>query len=309
MGTQIVALPLGQDREYFIGIFERLLAHGGVREVFVAGRQPGERGTGEGREVVLPYQRLMIVADGTQRFAFSHHGQRQDVTLVQGQAVYAPPHAWTLDFWDREVVMFGLSFRPHALRALVYSHVPDALASSPPEPTPYAYHTATPLAGPGHAVLHALDSLGEDAPESAAISDLLNGVLRLALVHLQADKPHPAAGISRAVRTWRQVIDYLHDHYMEPISRKTVANALGIHPNYLSALARRQAGSGFQAVLEEVRLDNASRLLRETNLPVTRIAGLSGYSSASYFSTAFKRVIGRSPEHCRAAVSGKLASR
>jgi AraC-like DNA-binding protein len=295
MTARFTLLPLRKDRAYFTGLLERLLAAGGVRDVVAGGRIPGERRPGDQREVALPYPRLMIVAHGTQRFAFTRHGRRVDVTLKPRQAIYAPPSAWTMDFWDRDVMVLGLVFRPHFMRALVYRHHPGPA----PDPTPYAYHTARPLTGPGHALLLALDSLAETRPEAAALPDLLTGLLRLSLDHLRADDPHCPGPLGRGVRTWQRVVDYLHDHYMDPINRKTVADALGLHPNYLSTLARQQTAEGFQAVLEGLRIATAQRLLRETDLKLQRLAALSGYGSASYFSTAFRRATGGSPEQYR----------
>ena len=51
-------------------------------------------------------------------------------------------------------------------------------------------------------------------------------------------------------------------------------------------------------VVEEIaktRLDEACRLLRDTDMDMTRIAELSGYASASYFMQAFKADKGMSP--------------
>jgi len=54
-----------------------------------------------------------------------------------------------------------------------------------------------------------------------------------------------------------------------------------------------------------VRLDAATGLLRDTSLPVTRIAENVGYMSEAAFSRAFTRRYGRPPARWRGDVRAK----
>ena len=51
---------------------------------------------------------------------------------------------------------------------------------------------------------------------------------------------------------------------------------------------RRTFGTSVVEALANARLDEACRLLRDTDMDIGRIAALSGYTSASYFVQAFK---------------------
>ena len=51
---------------------------------------------------------------------------------------------------------------------------------------------------------------------------------------------------------------------------------------------RRTFGTSVVEALANARLDEACRLLRDTDMDIGRIAALSGYTSASYFMQAFK---------------------
>ncbi|MCE7001613.1 helix-turn-helix transcriptional regulator [Kibdelosporangium philippinense] len=64
---------------------------------------------------------------------------------------------------------------------------------------------------------------------------------------------------------------------------------------------RAVAGQPPLAYLAELRMQLAAQRLRDRQLSVSESAIASGYSSVSAFSTAFKRVTGKSPSQARAA--------
>jgi len=72
------------------------------------------------------------------------------------------------------------------------------------------------------------------------------------------------------------------------------ARQLGISPR---GLRRRlaEAGTTFQSLLDEVRMQTASRLLRESDAPVATIAYELGFGTPSDFSRAFRKWTGESP--------------
>lgn len=84
-------------------------------------------------------------------------------------------------------------------------------------------------------------------------------------------------------------------------SRESVARELRLHPR---TLGRRLQVSGttFQALLDETRAQLASQLLRDTRLPVARIAATLGYGDATVFTRAFRRWIGCTPRSYRTAL-------
>ena len=71
------------------------------------------------------------------------------------------------------------------------------------------------------------------------------------------------------------------------------------------SLRRRLAeqGTRYQAVLEEIRRRTATRLLRESQAPVSTIAYELGFASPSDFSRAFRKWTGQSPSAWRAHTS------
>jgi AraC-like DNA-binding protein len=66
-----------------------------------------------------------------------------------------------------------------------------------------------------------------------------------------------------------------------------VARELGMHPKKLQRALRRHQLS-FRDLRAEVRLDLAERYLKDSDLPLTIIAEILGFSELSCFSHAFK---------------------
>ena len=88
---------------------------------------------------------------------------------------------------------------------------------------------------------------------------------------------------------------YIHDHFRENINREDVAAIAYITPNYLSKQFRIKKGMNLREYINQIRIEEAKRLLLTTNLSVSEVAGMSGYENISYFSTVFRKYTGMSP--------------
>ena len=88
---------------------------------------------------------------------------------------------------------------------------------------------------------------------------------------------------------------YIRDHFRENINREDVAAIAYITPNYLSKQFRIKKGMNLREYINQIRIEEAKRLLLTTNLSVSEVAGLSGYENISYFSTVFRKYTGMSP--------------
>lgn len=92
-----------------------------------------------------------------------------------------------------------------------------------------------------------------------------------------------------------RVESYIQDHFRENINRDDVAAIAYITPNYLSKQFRNKKGMNLREYINQIRIEEAKRLLLTTNLSVSEVAGLSGYENISYFSTVFRKYTGISP--------------
>ena len=78
----------------------------------------------------------------------------------------------------------------------------------------------------------------------------------------------------------------------------TVSSFLGIHPRTLQRRLR-QEGTGFKSLLKETRTNTASWLLQSSNMDITLMSQMLGYSDVSAFSRAFSLETGISPRAWR----------
>lgn len=75
----------------------------------------------------------------------------------------------------------------------------------------------------------------------------------------------------------------------------SVAEAVHLSPNHFSTIFSQECGITFIEFLTDVRIENAKKLLRETNMKGSDIAYECGFNDPHYFSFIFKKNTGMSP--------------
>ena len=96
------------------------------------------------------------------------------------------------------------------------------------------------------------------------------------------------------------ILAFLDANYGDPdLSLTMVADTFQISVPYLSSLFKASAGVNFSNYVEDVRIEKAKGLLKNTSLSVGEIAVATGYSSTNSFSRAFRRVTGDSASEYR----------
>ena len=83
---------------------------------------------------------------------------------------------------------------------------------------------------------------------------------------------------------------------------ESLCSEILLSPTYFSTVFKREVGMSFTAYVTKVRMEEAARLLRETDEKTYRIAEAAGFSDPNYFSYVFKRHFGLSPSKFRAAL-------
>jgi AraC family transcriptional regulator len=164
--------------------------------------------------------------------------------------------------------------------------LPDALSLTDPF-----------LAGVGPALLGALvrgdTSLYADTLATAAAAHAL------ADLHPPA-RPRPAPG-GLTGRQLAAVADHMHAHLAEDVRLDDLAAALHLSKFHFVRAFRASTGTTPHRRLTALRLARAAELLRTTDLPVREVARLSGWTSPSRFSAAFRGRHGVPPTAYRAA--------
>lgn len=104
----------------------------------------------------------------------------------------------------------------------------------------------------------------------------------------------------------RLAVEYLHQHYAQPVSLEDVAARVYLNADYFSRAFKTETGQTFVNYLTDLRLQRSIHLLEHTALRVQVIAQQVGYYNASYFSTIFKKRYGMSPYEYRRRTAVQL---
>lgn len=95
-----------------------------------------------------------------------------------------------------------------------------------------------------------------------------------------------------------QVIVYLREQYMTPLSLESCADLFGTSPYTLSRAFKQITGINFIDFLTNIRINNAKSLLIETDMKINEVADAVGYQH-SYFNRLFKKYEGITPSQFR----------
>ena len=111
----------------------------------------------------------------------------------------------------------------------------------------------------------------------------------------QAPSRFPANPQCAAVR------QYIDQHYRESLTLDLLAEKARINKYYMAHAFKREYGVSPINYLISCRIREGKRLLSETDLSLSQIAAVLGFSSSSYFSQSFRSAEGMSPTEYRKA--------
>ncbi|NMA95677.1 MAG: helix-turn-helix transcriptional regulator, partial [Clostridiales bacterium] len=98
---------------------------------------------------------------------------------------------------------------------------------------------------------------------------------------------------SHNTRLVEQILKFINENYHDmDLSLTLLADEFNISDVYLSTFFKEQTGENFYTYLQELRIQNAKDLLKQTDMPVAEIVSTIGYSSYNTFAKAFKRIVG-----------------
>lgn len=102
-----------------------------------------------------------------------------------------------------------------------------------------------------------------------------------------------------------KVIEYICINFNKNITLESVADEIGLTPQYLSKIFKEKYGINFIDFITQKRMEYAEKLLRESEKNIKEIGKLSGYEDSNYFCKIFKKEMGTSPKQYRTkAIAG-----
>ena len=92
-----------------------------------------------------------------------------------------------------------------------------------------------------------------------------------------------------------KVSNYIQQHLSEPIKTEDIAKALYMGRSRLSTNFKNETGINLSTYIQQIKIDEAKRLLRYSNKPFSAISLYLGFSSQSHFSKVFKDYTNTTP--------------
>lgn len=137
-------------------------------------------------------------------------------------------------------------------------------------------------------------------PENIAIPHLL-GTLLINLNRLtEQATPASLPTTDEMPEVLQAIISFMHQNHQEDISLKLLSERFFISEVYISVLFKKHLGASYTTCLTKIRIQNAVRMLLNTDKKISDIAGDCGYNSCNHFCKMFRRHMNDSPTAFRA---------
>ncbi|MFC5471539.1 response regulator [Cohnella suwonensis] len=140
----------------------------------------------------------------------------------------------------------------------------------------------------------------------SGLDEITRMLARSGLEHIMASLTDTALKIAEHLnarkngnRLFESVLAYVREHFRKDISRESVAREVYVTPGYISYLFKQQMQTSFIDYLHRIRIEHASRLLKDHSLRISDIAHESGYQDEKYFFQVFKKHTGMTPNQYR----------
>ncbi len=104
----------------------------------------------------------------------------------------------------------------------------------------------------------------------------------------------------------QQAVTYIKDNYDKDLNMAVVSNHISMNYSLFSYVFKQYTGSNFVNFLKEIRIEEAKRLLEETDMKIIDISGKVGYENEKHFMKTFKAACGVSPTEYRKNMQFKI---
>ena len=133
---------------------------------------------------------------------------------------------------------------------------------------------------------------------SQNIPPIAEELFRLMLFRLLREEAKPRFSQSREAALYNNTVVFMKQHLANNYSIQDFAKLCGVCTTTLKNAFRRCAGMGVNRFFNELKIDEACRLLQQ-GVSAYQASVQLGFSSQAYFSAVFKSVIGQTPREYR----------
>lgn len=210
-----------------------------------------------------------------------------------------PVRAHQLVIVNPNIIHTELSYEAHPLEYIVLGI--EGLEISIPETNESRYCVYTLL--PENKVLTCMQNIllemQEREPEHPMVCQAYMDILVVQLMRNTGTSMTQVSGNSPTNRQCATIRRYIDNHYKEQLTLDLLAAEANVNKYYLAHAYKQTYGISPINYMISRRIQEGKRLLVETDLSLSQISGILGFSSASYFSQSFRKAEGISPAEYR----------
>ncbi|ENH98007.1 AraC family transcriptional regulator [Gracilibacillus halophilus YIM-C55.5] len=96
-----------------------------------------------------------------------------------------------------------------------------------------------------------------------------------------------------------ELLGFIHSYYYLDLSLRFLSERFHLNEHYISRMFKQVTGYSFTSYVNRIRVAEAERLLKETNLQVNQIASQVGYTTNVHFYRMFREIVGIAPSAFR----------
>jgi AraC family transcriptional activator of pobA len=211
---------------------------------------------------------ILFVNGGQLHSGYSIHNQGVDYYAI----VYNPS------------LLFGSSLDPHQTQTIGSFLTGEKLLPNLVQQTDPSYKDTKQWI---------LNTIEEFERKDFAYEINIKSYLQLILVHFSRHSPLTVLNNSRNVRqaeVLKPILTYLEKAFALKISLEHAAKLVNLSPHHFCKSFKKATGRTFIEYLHIVRINEAERLLKTTEVSITRIAEQVGFCNINYFDKVFKKI-------------------
>jgi AraC-like DNA-binding protein len=114
-------------------------------------------------------------------------------------------------------------------------------------------------------------------------------------IMMQLHREHQPKVNSNIVQIAEKAADYLQQNFQNPLTYEQLSEVLNFHPAYISRCMKQVYGCTPQEYLTNYRIEQSKLFLLNTDKSVSEIAEKVGFSTISYFTKTFSKVLKITP--------------
>lgn len=97
----------------------------------------------------------------------------------------------------------------------------------------------------------------------------------------------------------QKIINFIELNFSEDLSIEKIAGSIHIHPSHAMRTFKKEMGTTITSYINNKRIEEAKELLTRSNLLITDISIMVGFSDPQYFSRVFKKMVSMTPKEYR----------